>query len=386
MIYDVCIIGGGISGLYCAYKLKQNGFKSVLVIEKNNYDDYNAGRLNNYLFHDNLVSTGATIGRKDKDYLLIKLLNELNVNYKDVDIKYNYSKTISNFLNIYEIIDNLKILLEKSVKKDYSVKDFFLKHYTKETYDNFLILTGFTDYYNSDITEFLYNYGIEDNITNWKGLKIIWRDLVKKLILNLNNIVENEEIKSINYTNSNTYELESEKYIYKCKNVVIATTINHIKKLVNFDFLKYVESQPFLKVFAKSSDKSSNIIKQYVDGIMIVPTILHKIIHINDGVYMIAYNDNNNSILLKDKVDDYIYLANLVKESLGIKENLEILDVKSFYWEEGTHYYKPLNNRETFFDNLQNPCDGLYIIGESVSNNQGWVEGALESVENILKL
>ena len=160
MIYDVCIIGGGISGLYCAYKLKQNGFKSVLVIEKNNYDDYNAGRLNNYLFHDNLVSTGATIGRKDKDYLLIKLLNELNVNYKDVDIKYNYSKTISNFLNIYEIIDNLKILLEKSVKKDYSVKDFFLKHYTKETYDNFLILTGFTDYYNSDITEFLYNYGI----------------------------------------------------------------------------------------------------------------------------------------------------------------------------------------------------------------------------------
>jgi hypothetical protein len=28
--------------------------------------------------------------------------------------------------------------------------------------------------------------------------------------------------------------------------------------------------------------------------------------------------------------------------------------------------------------------DGILVVGESVSTNQGWVEGALESVERVL--
>ena len=37
-MYDIIISGGGISGLYCAYKLLLNNpYYKILLIEKNNY-------------------------------------------------------------------------------------------------------------------------------------------------------------------------------------------------------------------------------------------------------------------------------------------------------------------------------------------------------------
>jgi hypothetical protein len=57
----------------------------------------------------------------------------------------------------------------------------------------------------------------------------------------------------------------------------------------------------------------------------------------------------------------------------------------SFYWEIGTHYYEPLpeefEDREDFIKKAQHPLKNVLVVGEMVSLNQGWVEGALESVE-----
>jgi len=33
---------------------------------------------------------------------------------------------------------------------------------------------------------------------------------------------------------------------------------------------------------------------------------------------------------------------------------------------------------------VQNPCSGVAVVGEAVSRNQGWVEGALESVNAVI--
>jgi monoamine oxidase len=59
-----------------------------------------------------------------------------------------------------------------------------------------------------------------------------------------------------------------------------------------------------------------------------------------------------------------------------------------FYWPVGTHYYEPLHgpykNRREFIYAAQNPMPNVYVVGEVVSQHQGWVEGALESVEAVI--
>ena len=114
----------------------------------------------------------------------------------------------------------------------------------------------------------------------------------------------------------------------------------------------------------------------------------------NNGVYMIAYNDNNNSIALKNhlqntKLNRELYEI-LLEKSLGIPNgSLHIIAIKDFYWPIGTHYYKPLNkdlykSREKFIDKAQHPEQGILVVGEALSRNQGWTEGALESVKAVV--
>jgi len=65
-----------------------------------------------------------------------------------------------------------------------------------------------------------------------------------------------------------------------------------------------------------------------------------------------------------------------------------LLAISSFYWPIGTHYYEPLSSeyrsRQAFIKEAQTPEKNLFVIGEMVALHQGWVEGALESVEHII--
>ena len=87
---------------------------------------------------------------------------------------------------------------------------------------------------------------------------------------------------------------------------------------------------------------------------------------------------------------NYNKLENLLKISLGIPNdfNLIIDDIDAYYWKCGTHYYDPLektfSSRIKFINKAQYPEKNIFVVGEVVSRNQGWVEGALTSVNNIL--
>ena len=71
---SVIIIGGGISGLYTAYKLKKkNPEKDIKILEKN---DYLGGRI--YTHHDRYFDVELGAGRfHTKCTYLIKLLKNL---------------------------------------------------------------------------------------------------------------------------------------------------------------------------------------------------------------------------------------------------------------------------------------------------------------------
>jgi hypothetical protein len=135
--------------------------------------------------------------------------------------------------------------------------------------------------------------------------------------------------------------------------------------------------------------------KSFVPNTMIVPGALHKIIPINPnkGVYMIAYTDNVPAKLLHQYAKNTKYnrdsLARLLEKSIGLPCNtLELENISEYYWSEGTHYFDPLRgiykNRDYFLKSAQHPYENMWVVGEMVSKNQGWVEGALESVETVI--
>ena len=145
-------------------------------------------------------------------------------------------------------------------------------------------------------------------------------------------------------------------------------------------------------MYAKFNKESAELLKGLISNYTILKTPLQKIIPINaeKGIYMIAYSDNKSALYLKKYiVNTHLnreMFCRLLDDALGVK--LKITAIRSYYWAEGTHYYDPLpdnfKNREEFLRSVQHPQENLAVVGEAVSIHQGWVEGALESVQRAI--
>jgi hypothetical protein len=176
----------------------------------------------------------------------------------------------------------------------------------------------------------------------------------------------------------------------------LATTISSVKKLLpNDPIYQQIHGQTFLRLYGKFTKSSTEIVKQYVPGYTIIPGPLKKIIPMNPdkGVYMIAYSDNEDAKYLNDRLTNTQknrdYFCELLEEALGIpKGALNLIAIKDYYWPIGTHYYEPLHgsfkNRKDFIKKAQIPMPGILVVGEMISMNQGWTQGALESVEAVV--
>lgn len=399
--YDIIIIGSGISGLFSAYNIKKNSPTTTFLILEKYKKQWIGGRTSNDMFYGTEIVTGAGIGRKAKDKMLFRLIKEFNLDSHEYKINPTYSPLIQP-ININETLEYLKNEFKKYKGTPITFKKFAENILGSKKYKNFLITSGYTDYENEGAYETLYNYGMEDNNFSWKAFNVPWKLLVMKLadFIGETHFKFSSSVNKINKIQENPckFLIETENGIkYTCNKVIVATTITSIRKIFpNKSIYNDIEGQPFSRIYGKFTKKSIPIMKEYVNGITIVPGPLQKIIPINQdkGIYMIAYNDNNNTIALKNHLENTqenrdLYCV-LIEKSLGIpSDSLQLLAIKDYYWPIGTHYYKPLNtklynNRDDFIEKAQHPESGILVVGEVVSNNQGWTEGALESVKAVL--
>jgi hypothetical protein len=400
MKYDIIIIGSGIAGLYTAYNIKKmSPDTSVLILEKYK-KKWIGGRTSNELFYGTEIVTGAGIGRKQKDKLLRKLLDELDLNTSDFTIKPHYSNMFQS-LPVKKVMDYLRDEYKTYKGPRITFKTFAKNKLGGKTYNQFLLSVGYTDFEKEDAYDTLYSYGMDDNYCCLKAFRVPWRQMVMKLATEIGetHFKFSNNVTNITKTNDNSCEFvigtESGKQ-YTCNKVVVATTITGIRKLLHYPIYNDIEGQPFLRLYGKFTKSSIPIMKEYVEGYTCLPGPLQKIIPINpdDGIYMIAYNDNNNTLALKNNLENTkenrdLY-CKMLETSLGIPaDSLHLIAIKDYYWPIGTHYYKPLNvsiykDRHEFIDIAQHPQKGILVVGEVVSKNQGWTEGALESVRSVL--
>lgn len=402
--YDIIIIGGGIAGLYSAYNIqKKCPNKRIVVLEKHK-KQWIGGRLGNETFYGTTVVTGAGIGRKDKNPLLLQLLQELHIPYKEKLFDIHYATTISKHIDINKVITFLRKQYKKGVPGEATTfQSFAEKILGKAIYQDFIISAGYTDYEKEDVYETLYHYGMDDNKGGWIMLSIPWKKLIDTLCekIGYSNIKpSNDVIRITHYLEEHLtpfFEIETKQGdIFTSQKIILATTITSIKELLPREKIyKQIHGQPFVRVYAKFTKGSANIMQNYVPTYTIVPGPLQKIIPMDakKGVYMIAYSDNKGAIslhpYLKNTVSNRILFQTLLEKSLGIPENtLHIIAIKDYYWPIGTHYYEPLHGpyktRTEFVKEAQHPEKGLLVVGEVVSRYQGWTEGALESVHSVL--
>jgi hypothetical protein len=399
--YDIIIIGSGISGLYSAYNIKKiNPDVSFLILEKYK-KNWIGGRTSNDKFYGTEIVTGAGIGRKGKDKLLHKLLTDLGFHLHEYTVNPQYSKKMEH-VDVSKIMNHLRSEYKKFKSHPISFKQFATNVLGEKLYKKFIMSAGYTDYENEDTFETLYYYGMEDNACCWRAFQVPWR----KMILKLYNKIGYERFKfshnviGIEKVEENPCKfqinIENGKQFF-CNRVIIGSTIDTIRKLLpKYQIYNDVEGQPFLRLYAKFTKNSIPILKEYIKGFTFVPGPLQRIIPMDpdNGVYMIAYNDNNNTLVLKNYLkntpENRELYEELLEHSLGIPQNsLHIIALKDYYWPIGTHYYKPLNkelyrSRENFIEKVQHPENGILVVGEAVSRNQGWSEGALESVKAVL--
>ena len=418
-VVDVIIIGGGIAGLYAAYQIKRIAPPNTtfLVLEKNPRQ-WLGGRAGNETFYGANVVVGAGVGRKEKDHALIKLLKDTKTHTSEFATSRIYvPRALFKPDDIMNAIRTLKAEYNKRpehyrhTKK--SFKQFFIDTLGDGEYRSFVISTGYTDFENADIYETLYHYGMDDNVSGWTAIHVPWKDLIDSLYQKIGGSkhfrfsTEVTRIRKIE-DNPGIFEVVTAtpngNKIYYANKVVVATTVDAVRKIVpgastRTSIYQQIQGQPFLIVYAKFDRESTEIMKKYVTSFTVLEKgHLQKMIPMDPdkGVYMVAYSDNQHARALKAKGalentrKNCEMYSKWAVDALGIPAStpLHIIAIKDYYWPIGTHYYEPLakeyKTRSEFIHQAQHPMKGMVVVGEMVSRDQGWVEGALESVDKVI--
>ena len=92
-----------MSGLYSAYNIKKLAPETSFLILEKYKKHWLGGRTSNELFYGTEIVTGAGIGRSDTNHVLIKLMNEININYTEFH-------SIMNYSTLLEPVDIVKII------------------------------------------------------------------------------------------------------------------------------------------------------------------------------------------------------------------------------------------------------------------------------------
>jgi hypothetical protein len=412
-MYDIAIIGAGISGLYSAYKIKKQYAqfhahnKTFIVLEKEHRSKI-GGRTGNVDFHGVQVAKGAGVLRTHKDHSMIRLLKELHVKTHPFIKKQQYADTIPNPPNMKHLYQQMKHIYIKEGKPHVTFRQFARPLLGKMNYDLFMTCAGYRDFEHGDAHDFFYGYGFEDNITNWTGLSLNWNELIDKLIAKIgaHHIKTSKEVIKCEPLHSGGFEITTIKgeKIYARK-VVLATQIPTVKHLLSnqiiskkqYALYQQINPQPFLRVYGQFDRESAEIMSAKVPVTTIVPGPIYKVIPVDPskGIYMICYNDNAGADTLKRYAENTLknraIFARLLETALGVNEGeLALTSIRSFYWPLGTHFYFPLlskygfKTRKEFLHTVQNPMPFMRVVGEAVAEDTGWTNGAIESVDAVL--
>tara|TARA_B100000795_G_C22776198_1_gene430138 strand:+ start:316 stop:1851 length:1536 start_codon:yes stop_codon:yes gene_type:complete len=412
MSYDYIVVGGGISGLNTALKLC-NGKNKVLVLERNNRL---GGRLETYNNKKIKYEIGGARFHKGhkKLFELIKMFNledkifHIPNDITFIPIKSKFKKKYNTNKIIDKILENSSSLTKKELLSTNITKlcsklltnlecKYFIEsfEYISEIQDlnAYEAINTFKNDLHHTLKFYLFKNGFIELI-----------NLMEKFLKDNNcDIKLNHTLRNIKKTNE-TYQLEVKNILdnksFKTKNLILALdkvpllSLPYLKSIK--PILENVKSIPLLRIYAIYPHNPKTKKVWFHDlGKITTDLEIKYIIPYNPsiGLIMISYTDQIlaeywNKIANQglDKLE--LELTKQLNKLFPNKKIPKTSYLKAHYWPQGFHSWK--KNKESDIESkkiLQPfPKEKLYICGESYSQRQGWVEGALETSEEVIKL
>jgi len=414
-MYDYIIVGGGISGLYCLQELyKKNKNYTILIIDDRTYW---GGRLHTHKRPDYEIG-GARFN--DNHSLLLSLLNE----YKCHKVKLSpnslflYKTNHNMIIPLHGVNETLSDIMTNIIKKSKSYSKKNIQQYTLSQWIDYLSKEPQLSKKIKDI----FGYDSEINEMNaYDAMKSFQRDfisnhfyIVKEGFSSLCNkmYLKHKDKQNLSFLNKtivtnvrkhgDEYKIETNtSKLFYSKKVIFALKANQLK---SFSILKpihpnlnFIYSAPLLRIYAKYPKSSNHKVWFHDLPKIITNSFIRQIIPINpnSGLIMISYTDNNDiNPFWKDKKkqllkSDMVIMNMIQKELFILFPEASIpkpLYFKSHLWTIGCHHWKPGCDSKSIYDEIKNPLPNLYIIGEAFSQKQAWVEGALETTKECIRL
>jgi hypothetical protein len=381
------IIGGGISGLYCALELSKK-HKVVLFDER----DYLGGRI----LTKNHLELGAA-RFNDTHILLLKLIKQFNLT--PISIPQNqdyilYNDSPNTYKNINKAFDScIQNIINETPINEKLREITFYEHCKNKigSLESDLLLSVFGYY-----TEFkvLNAYDAIHTFKNdfvskqyyilKEGLSELCNRMKKEIIKNGSLIYINEKVIKVSSNHITTH-----KQKIRVDNIIFCTKARQLNEFSILKpihkYLNALHEAPLIRIYAKYKNVWFNDLNRTTTN-----NVLRQIIPIDkeNGIIMISYTDGEDTKPFIHILKNEVKLRKFISKQLSLlfpnKHIEEPEYIIPYSWVVGTHSWKVHTNSEEIYNKVLNPIDNIYICGEAYCKKQAWIEGALSMANDVI--
>lgn len=431
------IIGGGISGLYCAYSLhKYLNISNVIIIEKTNRL---GGRVyTKYIDQDTYLEMCAS-RIASTHHNALNLIKELDLGHKlqhgnsgrshatttlapnedKTDFAtYKINKIASlNQTDFYDIINEITYRLTDiefyKTAMDYSLFRLIEKYYGIVKATEMRNQFGYDgDFMEQNAIDGIHMFNTSfGKTTTFSGLNGGLSQIIAKLVeyLNANSINIHMNTECIDITkngsyyecitkdgtadnNSSTLMVPQTVTKFSTNNIIFAIPKTN---LIKINYLSPIQNQmnsvvrkALCRLYLFFPKENNKIWFGHLPRVLTTDTLLRQIVPIDEqkGIIMF-YTDSDSAKTWHYLKKHNILLKELMQHLRGLFGNIpDPIKMYDNYHDTATHVWRPTVNSRMVSEFMIKPFvnESIYIVGEAYSMTQQWIEGALITVNNLI--
>ena len=404
MNYDVMIVGAGIAGLHCAMKISQrNPRLKIAIAEAYNYV---GGRCFTYKHGAYQWESGA--GRIHSSHTIInnyvkkyKLTTIPLTDEEDWIGQGSYGPCENNWKHISQLIHTALSKLQPSILATHTIQELMDKAFGKESAKS--LLERFA--YNSEIATQRADVALRA-LKNEMGYGAGHFAVIKKgfgtLMQAMRNTLQSRGVEFLLEMrlcavepNTTPIVCKFSKEVLTADKVILAVPSEALKKIspfANLPALKHIQMTPLLRTYgvfksnAEAQPWFADLHKSVTDSPLkfIIP------VNASKGVIMTSYTDGEDTkpwakILAKGEPALKNAIMTETRKLFPTRTIPQPIFFKAHLWKNGCSYWTPgLYDPVAIGNKIMNPWENLYVCGESYSQRQAWVEGALEHADALI--
>lgn len=411
MSYDICIIGAGIAGLYCARELQRKMPQAkICILEK--YKEI-GGRT--YTFHTKVngldISWEAGAGRIHKSHhQVLALLKEYGIDTipigDNMDWRTSINPGIAEPINFLDLFNNLGISqLSEETLESMTIKQILEKTMgekkTKELMDRYEYRSELDTLKASNAL-----YSLNHELGNHGGFCVIkggFSLLIDKMKADIPNVDIFLEYEMTDIKKEDTYEvLVKGRKPINAKKVIVTIPRNALAEIPCFrglPILEQVKMRPLVRMYAVFPVAPHGAWFAGMNTFICDLPIRYVIpIDPTKGTIMISYTDGEEAEqwIAKAKKNEKLVQKEVMAQIRSLFPGQKIPDPMFFKihpWSDGCSYWCPVANKPYDF-NLASKASvkplpdmpELYMCNESWAYAQAWVKCSIDQAMKVVDL